>query len=145
KLEGEAANQAWGVMDILATTDFPDIRFKALIQSEQHGNILVIPREGGYLFRMYVELDKLEPGERVQSRGITSDYLVEAARRVLHPYSLEVHEIAWWSVYEIGQRIASAFDNTGETGIPSVFLMGDSCHTHSPKAGQGMNVSMGDA
>lgn len=144
-LEGEAANQAWGVMDILATTDFPDIRFKALIQSEQHGNILVIPREGGYLFRMYVELDKLEPGERVQSRGITSDYLVEAARRVLHPYSLEVHEIAWWSVYEIGQRIASAFDNTGETGIPSVFLMGDSCHTHSPKAGQGMNVSMGDA
>lgn len=144
KLEGEAANQAWGVMDILATTDFPDIRFKSLIQSEEHGNILVIPREGGYLFRMYVELDKLAEGERVQSRGITSDYLIEAARRVLHPYSLEVHEVAWWSVYEIGQRMASAFDNTGETGIPSVFLMGDACHTHSPKAGQGMNVSMGD-
>lgn len=143
-LEGEAANQAWGVMDLLATTDFPDIRYKALIQSSEHGNVLIIPREGGYLFRMYVELDRLEPGERVQSRGITSDDLIEAARRVLHPYSLEVHEIAWWSVYEIGQRIASAFDNTGETGIPSVFLMGDACHTHSPKAGQGMNVSMGD-
>ena len=144
RLEGEAANVAWGVMDVLATTDFPDIRFKALIQSESHGNVLIIPREGGNLFRMYVELDKLGEGERVRDRGITSDYLIEAAQRVLHPYALDVKEIAWWSVYEIGQRIASAFDNTGETGIPSVFLMGDACHTHSPKAGQGMNVSMGD-
>ena len=144
RLEGEAANVAWGVMDVLATTDFPDIRFKALIQSEGHGNVLIIPREGGNLFRMYVELDKLGEGERVRDRGITSGYLIEAAQRVLHPYSLDVKEIAWWSVYEIGQRIASAFDNTGETGIPSVFLMGDACHTHSPKAGQGMNVSMGD-
>lgn len=27
---------------------------------------------------------------------------------------------------------------------PRVLLAGDACHTHSPKAGQGMNVSMGD-
>jgi phenol 2-monooxygenase len=26
-----------------------------------------------------------------------------------------------------------------------VFIAGDACHTHSPKAGQGMNVSMGAA
>ena len=144
RLEGESARRAWGVMDILASTDFPDIRFKALIQSAEHGNVLVIPREGGYLFRMYVELDELAEGERVQSRGITSDSLIQAAQRVLHPYSLDVQEVAWWSVYEIGQRIASAFDNAGESGVPAVFLMGDACHTHSPKAGQGMNVSMGD-
>jgi phenol 2-monooxygenase len=29
--------------------------------------------------------------------------------------------------------------------LPSVFIAGDACHTHSPKAGQGMNVSMQDA
>ena len=28
---------------------------------------------------------------------------------------------------------------------PRVFIAGDACHTHSPKAGQGMNVSMQDA
>jgi phenol 2-monooxygenase len=28
--------------------------------------------------------------------------------------------------------------------MPRVFTAGDACHTHSPKAGQGMNVSMGD-
>jgi phenol 2-monooxygenase len=25
-----------------------------------------------------------------------------------------------------------------------VFIVGDACHTHSPKAGQGANASMGD-
>jgi hypothetical protein len=28
--------------------------------------------------------------------------------------------------------------------LPCVFIAGDACHTHSPKAGQGMNVSMQD-
>src|SRR5450755_755092 len=32
-LHGDSANHAWGVMDVLAVTDFPDIRFKSLIQS----------------------------------------------------------------------------------------------------------------
>ena len=43
-----------------------------LIQSANEGSILIIPREGGYLFRLYVELDKLERDERVASRNITS-------------------------------------------------------------------------
>ena len=35
----------------------------------------------------------------------------------------------------------------GEAGwrAPRVFIAGDACHTHSPKAGQGMNVSMQDS
>jgi hypothetical protein len=58
-----------------------------------------------------------------------------------------VKEVAWWSVYEIGQRLCDKFDNVLEQDIqrlPSVFIAGDACHTHSPKAGQGMNVSMQD-
>ncbi len=62
-LHGDSANQAWGVMDVLAVTDFPDIRLKAAIQSANEGNILIIPREGGYLVRIYVELDKLKEDE----------------------------------------------------------------------------------
>ena len=58
-LRGDSANQAWGVMDVLAVTDFPDVRMKCLIQSAHEGSILIIPREGGYLVRIYVELDKL--------------------------------------------------------------------------------------
>ena len=42
ELVGDALNQAWGVMDILAVTDFPDIRLKAAIQSINEGNVLII-------------------------------------------------------------------------------------------------------
>ncbi len=147
-LAGDSANQAWGVMDVLAVTDFPDIRLKTLIQSSGDGSILIIPREGGYLVRIYVELDKLNENERVASRNITVEHLVAAARRILHPYSLDVKEVAWWSVYEIGQRICEKFDDVPEeragARLPRVFIAGDACHTHSPKAGQGMNVSMQD-
>jgi phenol 2-monooxygenase (NADPH) len=149
ELRGDSANQVWGVMDILAVTDFPDIRLKALIHSANDGNIVLIPREGGYLFRLYVELDKLAEGERVSSRNITADQLIAKAQRILTPYTLEVKEIAWWSVYEIGQRLCDKFDDVPseevEERFPRVFIAGDACHTHSPKAGQGMNVSMQDS
>ncbi|UCH16320.1 MAG: FAD-dependent monooxygenase, partial [Burkholderiales bacterium] len=85
QLVGDSANQAWGVMDVLAVTDFPDIRYKAAVQSANEGNLLVIPREGGYLVRLYVEMDKLGENERIASRNITIDKLVAAARRILHP------------------------------------------------------------
>jgi phenol 2-monooxygenase (NADPH) len=148
-LKGDSANHAWGVMDVLVVSDFPDIRFKSLIQSASEGSILIIPREGGYLVRLYVELDKLNPNERVSSRNISLEQLIAAAQRILHPYTLEVKEVAWWSVYEIGQRMCDRFDDLQPqemaTRLPRIFIAGDACHTHSPKAGQGMNVSMQDA
>ena len=94
-----SANHAWGVMDVLAVTDFPDIRLKTVIHSANEGNVLIIPREGGYLVRLYIELDELKEDERVANRNIAADHLIAAAQRILHPYTLEVHEIAWWSVY----------------------------------------------
>ena len=72
-LKGDLANQAWGVMDVLAVTDFPDVRLKAVIHSASEGSVLIIPREGGYLIRLYIELDKLNPDERVADRNITVD------------------------------------------------------------------------
>lgn len=37
------------------------------------------------------------------------------------------------------QKVASSFSNRNR-----IFIAGDACHTHSPKAGQGANASMGD-
>ena len=148
-LKGDAANKAWGVMDVLVNTDFPDIRFKALIQSATEGSIVLIPREGGYMVRIYVEMDKLAENERVAGRNITIEQLIAAAQRIFTPYTLDVKEVAWWSVYEIGQRLCDRFDDVApeqaDSRLPSIFIAGDACHTHSPKAGQGMNVSMQDA
>ena len=148
-LRGDSANQGWGVMDVLAITNFPDVRLKAIIHSANQGNLLIIPREGGYLIRLYIELDKLNADERIAHRNITSDHLIAAAKRILHPYTIEIKEIVWWSLYEIGQRLCDKFDNVSidneDTQIPNGFIVGDACHTHSPQAGQGMNVSMRDS
>ena len=147
-LVGDASNESWGVMDVLAVTDFPDIRVKCAITSADRGNILIIPREGGYLVRFYIELD--EVGDDIlDKRSVTPEKLTEVANRILHPYSLELKDVGWWSVYEIGQRLCDKFDDVPAeetaTRLPRVFIAGDACHTHSAKAGQGMNVSMADA
>ena len=143
KPQGEGHDKAWGVMDVLAVTDFPDIRFKCSIQSAAGGNILLIPREGGYLFRLYVDMGEIAP-----DAWLTSDEVLEKARRVLAPYTLDVQEIAWFSVYRVGHTVTDKFDDVDEKDVgkrsPRVFIAGDACHTHTAKAGQGMNVSMQD-
>ncbi|MGZ4216888.1 MAG: FAD-binding monooxygenase [Solirubrobacteraceae bacterium] len=147
ELVGDATNESWGVMDVLAVTDFPDIRVKCAISSADQGNILIIPREGGYLVRFYIELD--EVGDVLDKRRVTPEKLGEVANRILHPYTVELKDVGWWSVYEIGQRLCDKFDDVPVeatvTRLPRVFIAGDACHTHSAKAGQGMNVSMADA
>ena len=148
ELAGDATDESWGVMDVLAVTDFPDIRVKCAISSAEEGNILIIPREGGYLVRLYIELGEVGDAG-LHKRSVTPDKLTEVANRILHPYSVELRDVGWWSVYEIGQRLCDKFDDVAveETAdrLPRVFIAGDACHTHSAKAGQGMNVSMADA
>lgn len=147
-LQGDSANKAWGVMDILLTTDFPDIRVKSFIQSKDHGAVMTIPREGGYLCRFYVELDLLGKDKRAADIKLTEQDIIAKAQKIFHPYTLDVKEVAWWSVYEVGQRIAERFDNrstgSSEGIIPRAFVAGDACHTHSPKGGWGLNTSLPD-
>lgn len=74
----------------------------------------------------------------------------------MKPYTIDAREIEWWTIYisrfpvrsclkllqlfdAVGQRVASKF-----SVHERVFIAGDACHTHSPKAGQGMNASMND-
>lgn len=148
RLHGDAAHQAWGVIDVLAVTDFPDWRMKSFVRSRDAGTLMVLPREGGHLVRLYVELDQLGEHERAADRGRGADDIIARAQRIFRPFRLEVKEVVWWSIYEIGHRLTDTFDDVPEgetaTRAPRVLLAGDACHTHSPKAGQGMNVSMGD-
>jgi phenol 2-monooxygenase len=147
-LHGDAAHQAWGVIDLLAVTDFPDWRMKSFVRSQDEGILMVLPREGGHLVRLYVELDSLGEDERVADRGMGADHIIAKAQRIFSPFKLDVKEVVWSSIYEIGHRLTDKFDDVpeGQTAScsPRVMLAGDACHTHSPKAGQGMNVSMGD-
>jgi phenol 2-monooxygenase len=145
-MTGNQAMHAWAVMDVLAVTDFPDIRTKCAIQSE-HGSILLIPREGGHLFRMYVDLGELPETDQGAVRHTTIETAIAKANEILRPYTLDVRSVAWYSVYEVGHRLTDKFDDVPDDCVgqtPHVFIAGDACHTHSAKAGQGMNVSMQD-
>ncbi|MBE7191919.1 MAG: FAD-binding monooxygenase [Gordonia polyisoprenivorans] len=145
---GDKAFHAWGVMDVLADTDFPDIRTKCAIQSGSGGSILHIPREGGFLFRMYVDLGEVPADDNGRIRTTSITEIIRQANEILHPYTLDVKNVAWHSVYEVGHRVTDRFDDVDVeqigTRTPRVFITGDACHTHSAKAGQGMNVSMQD-
>ena len=142
---GGISAHAWGVMDVLVNTDFPDWRTKCAINSSA-GNILHIPREGGYLSRMYIDLGEVAEDDDHRVRQTPIEEIIRKANEILHPYVLDVKQVAWHSVYEVGHRVTDGFDDAfdSEGRLPHVFLTGDACHTHSAKAGQGMNVSMQD-
>lgn len=142
---GRFAAHAWGVMDVLVNTDFPDWRTKCAINSVA-GNILHIPREGGYLSRMYIDLGEVAADDNHHVRQTPIEEIIRRANEILHPYTIDVKQVAWHSVYEVGHRVTDKFDDVavGDDRAPRVFLTGDACHTHSAKAGQGMNVSMQD-
>lgn len=148
KLRGDQANHAWGVMDVFADTDFPDVRKKATIKSDMGRSILLIPREGGFLFRLYVDLGEVPADQRNSIRDTPVEDIIKQANEIMHPYSVDVKDVVWNSVYEVGHRVSDHFDDRASDKTknedPRVFIAGDACHTHSAQAGQGMNVSMQD-
>ncbi|EFR01231.1 phenol 2-monooxygenase [Nannizzia gypsea CBS 118893] len=165
QLNGESIDDFWGVIDFVADTDFPDIRRFGRVHSRK-GTIMVIPREqtvdGDYLTRLYVQMPPQEVSEdvglhaesnsaeprRSRKSQITLEKIFQQVSEIFEPYYIRPKagvDINWWTVYQIGQRIAEKFAIRDSKGLGRIFLAGDSCHTHSPKAGQGMNISMMDA
>ncbi|EMC94079.1 hypothetical protein BAUCODRAFT_124812 [Baudoinia panamericana UAMH 10762] len=138
RMEGEHTNKHFGVMDIVPLTDFPDIRLSCIIHSNC-GSIMTVPREHR-LVRLYVQLGETKAGERSSAQSATPQTILDQARSVMRPYSLDFRICDWQSVYTIGQRVASRFSYRDR-----IFLCGDAVHTHSPMMGQGMNVSMQDS
>ncbi|KAF8247617.1 hypothetical protein K440DRAFT_654766 [Wilcoxina mikolae CBS 423.85] len=163
KLQGESTDYIWGVVDAVLKTDFPDIRKRCAIHSNA-ASIMAIPREmiesQQYMTRLYTQLeenvdetstvasaaDEAEAKARARERRkrVTLPRILDQVKRTMEPYNVEVVKVDWWAAYQIGQRVATRFALQDSEGTDRVFIMGDACHTHSPKAGQGMNVSMMD-
>ncbi len=143
-------DHAWAVADVSVKTDFPDIRRRCNIRTEQ-GSLMLVPHAGNGV-RIYTLLSKEEDEALLRSEydGVcerrTNDQtvigiLTKRVKSFIKPYKIEILKVEWVSKYLIAQRISNSFAEQGDR----VFILGDACHTHSPKAAQGMNVSMNDA
>ncbi|PNP47912.1 hypothetical protein TGAMA5MH_00964 [Trichoderma gamsii] len=139
RMNGANTNSVWGVIDIIALTDFPDIRKICTILSS-HGTVLIVPREHGFT-RLYVQLPDEDPATESSSNSTTMlEKMLATAQQIFAPYSMDYKICDWWTVYKVGHRIADHFSYDNR-----IFLAGDAVHTHTPKGGQGMNVSQQDA
>ncbi|EIM80353.1 uncharacterized protein STEHIDRAFT_68295 [Stereum hirsutum FP-91666 SS1] len=144
---GSQTEYIWGVLDIHPSTDFPDVRNRCAIHTLS-GSCMIIPRERDKI-RLYIQLTDVDVRDpesgRVDLGRFGPAQLLEVAARSFKPYRMEVKDgdmekgVEWWALYSIGQRVAERYSVSDR-----VFIAGDACHTHSPKAGQGMNASMND-
>ncbi|KAG2159492.1 FAD binding domain-containing protein [Suillus bovinus] len=138
-MDGEQSDDIWGVVDFVPDTDFPDVRNKCLAQSN-YGSMFLVPREQDRV-RAYVQLEDKDVINPVTGR-VDKDKMgpEQIFKKLLEPYKLvQKSDFSWWTIYSVGQRVASQFSVKNR-----VFIAGDACHTHSPKAGQGMNASIND-
>lgn len=107
------------------------------------------------------------PDARTRRSKVTEETIFERAAAAFKPYYIRPKTdgaVDWWAAYQIGQRVTDSFSVKDSKGMNRVFIAGDgtyaqiltietiadrlniiACHTHSPKAGQGMNVSMMDS
>lgn len=138
KAVGMSQAAIWGVLDGELITDFPDIWSKTLVYSQEHGSILIVPRERN-MTRFYIELKAA--GAKADRRELGQDFVMARAKQIMAPFEVDWKYIEWFGRYQVGQRVASRFSD----GHLRAFLAGDASHTHSPKSAQGMNTSMHDS
>jgi phenol 2-monooxygenase len=135
--EGSRTEDKWVRIDgVLSRTTMPKPRCYGALESPVYGNVLWIPLDHGATrigFALNEERRKMYP-------ELTEEVFVKEAKEAVKPFEIEYQQVDWASVYSVGQRLAKTFWTKG-----CVFLTGDSAHTHSSGAGQGMNNGQHDA
>ncbi|KAJ6142979.1 phenol 2-monooxygenase [Penicillium samsonianum] len=119
-----------GILDCVATSNFPDIHIQSMIAKDGRGAGFV-PRENGLLRIAAPVANKSEA---------TPEAIIKSLKEILSPYELNVTHVDWCGVFGTSRRVASSASKHSR-----IFLAGDALHVHSPRAGIGMNFSIQDA
>lgn len=138
QFEGEKSNRHWIRIDGIVETNMPEAR-KGIcgIESRSHGSILWACLDHGVTRVGFALPEKL--WEEIGA-NISREDVIREAQKALQPFTLEFKTVDWWTVYSVGQRLASDYRKSDR-----IFLAGDAAHTHSSGAAQGMNTGLHDA
>ncbi|KAL7770261.1 hypothetical protein CFE70_000194 [Pyrenophora teres f. teres 0-1] len=117
--DGLTTDCYWAIMDCQFKTDFPYILGFCIVISEEHGGVIIIPREDGYT-RFYTQItgDKARQlsekrngrrnasavgATRIDDHGITADEVLEQLNKIMAPWKVE------FASAMINERVARAF------------------------------------
>jgi phenol 2-monooxygenase len=134
--EGSSSEDKWVRVDGVIETDLPKPRTYCAIESPTHGNVLWAALDHGGTRIGFAFTAQRQKAYKV----FDQDAAVKEAVASVKPFSLKFKTVDWWTIYVVGQRIASKFFVND-----CIFLAGDACHTHSSGAAQGMNTGTHDA
>lgn len=70
---------------------------RCAIHSANAGSIMIIPQERD-LVRLYIQLPiQVKPGAYLDKSKVTPDSILDTARKILHPYTLDYEHIDWFT------------------------------------------------
>ncbi|EFQ95145.1 hypothetical protein PTNB73_04506 [Pyrenophora teres f. teres] len=156
--DGLTTDCYWAIMDCQFKTDFPYILGFCIVISEEHGGVIIIPREDGYT-RFYTQItgDKARQlsekrngrrnasavgATRIDDHGITADEVLEQLNKIMAPWKVEfASAMSWFAVWRVNERVARAFSTPDQRA----HIGGDAAHVHSVFGAFGLNSSIYDA
>ncbi|RFU34249.1 hypothetical protein B7463_g2068, partial [Scytalidium lignicola] len=134
--DGSTSEDKWVRIDGIIETNMPKNRVYGAIESPTHGNVLWAALDHKATRIGFAFTPERQNGYAEFNEAAAVAEAIESVK----PFSLTFKKVDWFTVYEVGQRIARNFFIKD-----SVFLAGDACHTHSSGAAQGMNTGMHDS
>ena len=144
----------WAVADVAADTSFPDIKRRSVMKSV-HGTCIIGPSIEDRV-RVVTPLSSaflasMDPSEYSKTSHSLHDHRTHSSTLlsslqthltiVLSPWAFDIKGVLWIARYCNKKRLANQFSDSANR----VFLLGDTCHTHSPLTNQSVNTGMMDA
>jgi phenol 2-monooxygenase (NADPH) len=116
---GVSRDAIWGVLDGVVDTDFPDLWTKTIINSEEYGSILILPRERN-ITRFYIEM-KADVNESTTREEVTQEFVMKRAKEIMEPYSISWRNVGMLASCHqiesllIGARMVRPLQNWAES------------------------------
>ena len=154
RLEDYGVENVWAVADVAAVTSFPDIKRRSVVNSV-HGTCILGPSIEDKV-RVIMPLTPDFLASMDSSQYLMGSYSLHDHRThpttllsslqtrlsaILSPWVFDIKGVLWIARYHNKKRLAIEFSDPAHR----VFLVSDTCHTHSPLTNQSVNTGMMDA